>query len=75
MRHFTAAQICKALKDHGWFFDRQTGSHAQYKHPNFGIVASLGMMSCNFGIAAAGMHHLVGLAPRASRKDMALRWH
>ena len=35
MRHFTAVQICKALKEHGWFFDRQTGSHAQYKHPDF----------------------------------------
>ena len=43
MRHFTAKQICTALNCHGWSLDRQSGSHAQYKHPDFEKVITVPM--------------------------------
>jgi len=43
MRHFTAKQICSALNSRGWSLTRQTGSHAQYKHPDFEKIITLPM--------------------------------
>ena len=40
-----------------------------------GIVSKLGMTDCNRGIAAAETPHVVGLALRAGRNDMALLCH
>jgi len=32
-KRYTAYELVKIVKDDGWFFVRQIGSHAQYKHP------------------------------------------
>jgi len=43
MRHFTTRQICAALNCRGWSLVRQTGSHAQYKHPDFDKLITIPM--------------------------------
>ena len=34
LRSLTARRLIRALKQDGFVFDRQTGSHQQYRHPD-----------------------------------------
>jgi len=44
MKNYKVADIIKIIEKDGWFLDRQSGSHRQYKHP---IKKGLITISCH----------------------------